>query len=642
MGSRGLSKNNMLASSIEPINSLNGVSLAASDVNTDEGEALHTSPQNSSMANHSMESSPHSIQRAHETRGSHRSGLQGGVQNKLGRTSQQQTQSPTGQQKSLSRPIAHKSHSLNATFRVSQEGLAIHNKLSHSVHLGHSNVATHQSQQQQYHDYEPQRTNLQTMNLHHINHSNQISATLKFALSPSDASTRNPNVNSVNSHNVHNTHSNPHISRNNSHNTHNALNSHTSHNSHSTHGAHNTHSVHTPRIGADKDTQYNQASPNSAFLLIQETQRKHTESISKLENEVVTLNHDIAYFRHVVDFQSLKIDKLTLLILDVLHNKEVGSVVQQLQNIQASEPFSVSEPNETVASMDLVLDLLTPHDNVHNLVHDSMHDVETSMAAIRTLSSSSIVDVPVGVVLLGGSLEPLIHQVAQAAVQAQSNSNKRERTNNQTHLYERNVILDLSHGSGQRQPTQHHEKLPTSVAPGQSPNTTTNKKQSNASLPLLSLEASQNRYSRSKHMEDYSQPPTDRKNSMSVETLTGLGVGNIRKSQPLRKKPKLSIDFLHNPMTVKEIYYEFTKGFQGQPPLRELDNRFGKHQWRGDSRTKESKRFQRRKKICDAIERGMSKYAKSAEEIIQYIEEFRKDKSLTWVMNGNLPKDLLE
>ncbi|KAM9886285.1 hypothetical protein OXX79_014294, partial [Metschnikowia pulcherrima] len=88
-----------------------------------------------------------------------------------------------------------------------------------------------------------------------------------------------------------------------------------------------------------------------------------------------------------------------------------------------------------------------------------------------------------------------------------------------------------------------------------------------------------------------------------------------------RKKPKVTIDFLHNPMTVKEIYDEFTVGFRGQPPLREMDERYGKHEWRGDSRSKESKRFQRRKKLCDAIERGMSKFGKTAEEIQEFIEE---------------------
>lgn len=629
MGSRGLSKNNVLATSIEPIVSIGGVSLATSTANNDEETSLHTSPQNSSMAPHSMESSPHSILRPHESRGSHRQVLQGGILNNQGRSSLQKTQSPKGQQKSLSRLAAHENHTINASFRASQEETAMHSQQSHTSPSGHPN-GMHQNPQK-YHSYEPLRTSLQTISLHHLNHSAQMNmpVVLKFGQSPTDTGKRSSSANNVNAHNIHSTHSLSLNPRSNPHNTH-------------THNTHNTHSVHTPRIGSDNEPQYNQASPTSAFLPIQETQRKHTEVLSKLENEIVTLNEDISYFRHVVDFQSLKIDKLTLLLLDVLHNKEVGSMVQQLQNIQASEPFSVQEPNETVASMELVLDLLTPHDNVHNLVHESMHDVESSMAAISTLSSSSIVDVPDGVVLLGGTLEPLIHQVAQAAVQAQSNSNKRERNSNQNHSYDRTVILDLSHDSGLRQNTQHRAKLPSSLAPRLSPSITAHKNHSNVSLPLQGLETVQNRFDRSKAIDGYSQPPVRRKDSMSVESLTGIDVSGIRKAQPQRKKPKLSIDFLHNPMTVKEIYYEFTKGFQGQPPLRELDNRFGKHQWRGDSRTKESKRFQRRKKICDAIERGMSKYAKSAEEIIQYIEDFRKDKSLTWVMNGNLPKDLLE
>ncbi|KAK6454454.1 transcriptional activator of glycolytic enzymes-domain-containing protein [Scheffersomyces xylosifermentans] len=121
-----------------------------------------------------------------------------------------------------------------------------------------------------------------------------------------------------------------------------------------------------------------------------------------------------------------------------------------------------------------------------------------------------------------------------------------------------------------------------------------------------------------------------------VETRTGSGT-----SSSSSKKPKITVDFLHNPMSVKEIYDEFTKGFRGQPALCEMDAKYGKHEWRGDSRSKESKRYQRRKKLCDAIDRGMIKYGKAEDEIIRYIEEFRGEKSLTWVMNGNLPSDLL-
>ncbi|CAI5757980.1 unnamed protein product [Candida verbasci] len=116
----------------------------------------------------------------------------------------------------------------------------------------------------------------------------------------------------------------------------------------------------------------------------------------------------------------------------------------------------------------------------------------------------------------------------------------------------------------------------------------------------------------------------------------------IEQPRPKRKKieKKMNILFLHNPTTIREIYDEFYKGYKGQEPLCELDAKYGKHVWRGDSRSKESKRFQRRKKLCDAIQRGMIKYGKSADEIIDFIEKFRGDKSLTWIMNGNLPPDI--
>lgn len=103
---------------------------------------------------------------------------------------------------------------------------------------------------------------------------------------------------------------------------------------------------------------------------------------------------------------------------------------------------------------------------------------------------------------------------------------------------------------------------------------------------------------------------------------------------------KIEIVFIHNPTTVKEIYDEFYHGYKGQEPLCGLDAKYGKHEWRGDSRSKESKRYQRRKKLCDAIQRGILKYGKTADEVIEYLEDYRKEKSLTWLMNGNLPDDL--
>ena len=48
---------------------------------------------------------------------------------------------------------------------------------------------------------------------------------------------------------------------------------------------------------------------------------------------------------------------------------------------------------------------------------------------------------------------------------------------------------------------------------------------------------------------------------------------------------------MHNPTNVREIYDEFFKGYKGQEPLCELDEKYGKSEWRGDSRSKESKDF---------------------------------------------------
>lgn len=134
--------------------------------------------------------------------------------------------------------------------------------------------------------------------------------------------------------------------------------------------------------------------------------------------------------------------------------------------------------------------------------------------------------------------------------------------------------------------------------------------------------------------------PTSQVDNVSITDLNFKQKELSKPPSAETRRPKITIDFIHNPMTVREIYDEYTKGFKGQPPLCELDQKFGKLRWRGDSRSKESKRYQRRKRLCDAIKRGMQKYNKSEDEIINYIEEFRGDKSLTWVMNGNLPPDI--
>lgn len=662
MDSHGLPENNLEASSIEPMVGIDSVPQTL-NVNSDQNSGLHTPPLASSLSSHNsltMDGSPHP-HRNMENRGSNR--LSGGITLTQTRPGVHQNSSQKGKSKSQNR-VGISAHSMKAPFEKSTSMRPAMSVLqSHPSHSSPQSMQVHQSQAQYHINYDSQKGHHQGMGSHQMGHSPQLNltSTSKFSdesdVVPNDGG-RNGRINQ-NGHAVHTPHSSPHDLQTSSLNMIPASRNHRSAiNSQSPLGSnpksHSTlmasHSPHS-RSSNNQENQYISHPTSSSFASLKDTQHNQAEVLTKLEAEVVTLTQDIAYFRHVMDFQSTKIDKLTLLIIDLLHNKESSSVAQQLQNIQASDPFSVPESADSVPSMhDLVLDHMTPaHDSAHDTVHVPIHEVETSMASIPSLSASSLVDVPDSVVLLESSIEPLLHQVAQAAVQAQTSS-KRESPRNGKPVYEKSKSLDISRESASLKsniiPQQSHQNL--------------SRRQNLAglrvNLPILTQRASptpSNHKSRSHNGQNHKDERMDspkshvsfaqpvRKDSMSVVTLAGLDVVNME-STSTRKKPKLSIDFLHNPTTVEEIYIEFTKGFRGQPPLRELDQRFGKFEWRGDSRTKESKRYQRRKKLCEAIERGMLKYHKSAEEIIRYIEDFRKTKSLTWVMNGNLPEDLTE
>lgn len=661
MDSHGLPESSLGATSIEPIVALN----RGENVN-DQDSGLHTPPLTSSLSSHStltMESSPH-LQRNMENRGSHRSS--GGPSITQIRPGIHQKASQKGKAKSQSR-VGIAPHSMNNSFekpssmRPSMNGLQ-----SLPNHQSPLSMQEHQNQQQYHISYESQESHHQGMGSHQIGRSPllNLGSSTKFAdeddLGANEGS-HNGRINQS-GHSVHNSHSASHTLQSSSLNMlPGSRNPRSSHNSHSPHGTSSkghptlisSQSPHASRSNNDPESQYLSHSSKASLAPLKDTQLKQAEALAKLETEVVTLTQDIAYFRHVMDFQSTKIDKLTLLIIDLLHNKESSAVVQLLQNIQASDPFNVAESTDSVSSIhELVLDHLTPaHDTTHDTVHVPIHDVETSMSSIPSLSATSLVDVPDSVVLLEGSIEPLLHQVAQAAVQAQSSS-KRDSPRNSKPSYEKKKVLDST-------PHKNNINSINSQQSHQNLQARQNLTSRRLNLPALTQRPSPTPSGHKSRSHNVPNPqnhedthmvtsksivpfaPPVRKDSMSVVTLAGLDVVSIEGSSA-RKKPKLSIDFLHNPTTVEEIYIEFTKGFRGQPPLRELDQRFGKYEWRGDSRTKESKRYQRRKKLCEAIERGMLKYHKSAEEIIRYIEEFRKSKSLTWVMNGNLPEDLTE
>lgn len=376
------------------------------------------------------------------------------------------------------------------------------------------------------------------------------------------------------------------------------------------HPPHNLHNMHHIQAGNHAQNQFHgysqpQQPQQPQMLPFQETQLKLTDTMAKIENEVTLMGQDLSYFRHVLDFQNSKIEKLTLLLIDLLHNKDVTQIVNLLQNIQQSDPFNVDDTHDSV-------DDSLP-DSVHDPVHDVLHQIPLP---------SPVVPVSAVGVLLDTNMDPQLHQVvAQAAVQAQNKGDKKMRKRSFPK-------------PGKVHPL--HRKPPNPEPEPQQPN--------HVQQALRLLQQQQPKPAQIAHQDLLLLVllvSLTRKESISGVSMPGLEVVNMDALLG-RKKPKVLVDFLHNPMTVKEIYNEYTRGFRGQPPLREMDERFGKHEWRGDSRSKESKRFQRRKKLCDAIERGMEKYGKSADEIVSYIEEFRANKSLTWVMNGNLPRDLME
>lgn len=280
---------------------------------------------------------------------------------------------------------------------------------------------------------------------------------------------------------------------------------------------------------------------NSANSLEEQQIHKAFQRFDEQDNSdrkmVEVLQQEIGFLRQLIDFQNIRIEKLTTLVTEFIENKNHDSLISSIQQIHDhNQQQNQSEQQQLEQQHPQGQEDLDQQENLDpNVPMDS-------------------------------NMDPALHRVAVAAVAAAERD----------------------------KPKKFKRKLSDSF--------NGNANNSN-SLP---------------NDENSSQ------NSPDYES----------------KKPKIDVNFLHNPTTVKEIYDEFTKGFKGQPPLCEMDAKYGKHEWRGDSRSKESKRYQRRKKLCDAIDRGMIKYNKSAEEIIAYIEEFRGDKSLTWIMNGNLPPDI--
>lgn len=126
---------------------------------------------------------------------------------------------------------------------------------------------------------------------------------------------------------------------------------------------------------------------------------------------------------------------------------------------------------------------------------------------------------------------------------------------------------------------------------------------------------------------------------------TSVSLGTSHNSE-LSKTPKIydkDYAFIKAPSTVEEIWNEYSVGLNNQPSIRELEAEY-KTGWRRDPAT--SKKFNRRKSIYKAIERGLQKGYR-LNECIEFLENYRfidSEKNLKqpigWLCHGNIPPQL--
>ncbi|KAI5969475.1 hypothetical protein CANMA_001543 [Candida margitis] len=348
--------------------------------------------------------------------------------------------------------------------------------------------------------------------------------------------------------------------------------------------------------------------------------------LNKIENErVVSLQREVAILRQLLDFQNAKLDKVTSLLT---------GFVAQLMNRKGK-----------VLDEDEVDSELIPQGDSS----EAEDDDESVLRSIRAFQES---------VNVSDLQRPNMQQ------QINHHMNHLHPQPNSTHQ----ILIDQNRASLQRiqqqqqQQSAHHQAQGTTS--GQVGRTADNNM--DPELHHVSAVVTDQRESRStrhagRHQRQHTRTsqqahqdsPAKTKKRGQKRKRGGQGddVNQLLDEEPVPSKvptqdansgKKIHVEFIHNPTTVREIYDEFYKGYKGQEPLCQMDAIYGKNNWRGDSRSKESKRFQRRKRLCDAIKRGSYKYNKSDDEMIDYLESYRKEKSLTWIMNGHIPADLLE
>ncbi|KHC72624.1 hypothetical protein MGI_02118 [Candida albicans P75016] len=355
---------------------------------------------------------------------------------------------------------------------------------------------------------------------------------------------------------------------------------------------------------------------------------KVTSQLNIDNDKIVDLQQEIVLLKQYIDYQNSKIEKVTSLIGNLLEKKSQDEAV--LNTIQALQE------DVDVGDLQRQVDQLTSHHSLgQSQQQQQQHQLLNSQHRQQPRQPNEQQSL---------QQQQQQHQLLNSQHRQQPRQpNEQQSLQHHQQPHQQHQQQHLHQHQNQHQ--QQHSQRPSHMSQDISTQLESNmdpalhqvavataavqqaQAHSQSNEPLGMASSSQQRVSK----------PTKKQSRKKSDITGSKGETAGAKSSLVRK---VHITFMHNPTNVREIYDEFFKGYKGQEPLCELDEKYGKSEWRGDSRSKESKRFQRRKKLCDAIQRGMVKYGKNADEIIEYLESFRKDKSLTWLMNGHLPEDL--
>ncbi|KAI3406329.2 tgs1 [Candida oxycetoniae] len=403
----------------------------------------------------------------------------------------------------------------------------------------------------------------------------------------------------------------------------------------------------------------NEEALSTAFILLGNKVDRIASHLQNLESDrIITLQQEVSLLRQLVDFQNVKLEKLTCLLSEVVDNSRrqkrrrifnrlASNVVDDEETDDASTLIEVFHDGVNVNDLErspsqnemsqhpLSLSHLPQQQQNHHQQQQQQHQVLIDRRRPQVAHLRQQPPPP-----------PPQQQQQQHALHPQNELGSNLDSNMDPQLHQTRMRSPVGGGASSTPLQQQLQAQTQNSLEGShhSPTTTATPVGTTAQLRAQQMLA-QVRTPAGKSTKK--TKPDQMKNAVIHDKDGGAGGCNTPEQQSPQstnreedEERKVKIEFINNPTSVREVYDEFFKGYNGQEPLCELDAKYGKHEWRGDSRSKESKRYQRRKRLCDVIKRSAYKLSKSDDAIINILENYRMEKSLTWIMNGHLPPEL--